>query len=124
MLLVRRRTHYVFSTGVTAFIIGISPALLAGIVSAIATDWCIDEFGHKGYGPYVHRTPLTHSIITAPLIGLTIGLVVGTFALLIHPASLLGGIIGGVAASACHLFADSFTMSGIFAPRWIMVNKK
>ncbi|MEM3844421.1 MAG: DUF1286 domain-containing protein [Candidatus Parvarchaeota archaeon] len=74
----------------------------------------IDVAGHSSYrGP--RRTPLTHSPLSATLIGGIWGAVFFyVLPLLGAPTPLLFMLIGGIIAGWTHLFLDSMTYNGIF----------
>lgn len=151
-------THKLVSMALVSVIFGlIFPrsliTLFGALVAAWICDWTIDRFGHRtvhmnnGYSRSL-RTPLTHSVLTAPIIGLGVGLL--TAYLLIAVKVFLGGLVSGdlydvfvtslgegawflnfqnfnvvmsltgTMTGLLHLFLDSFTQSGILAPfkRW------
>ena len=69
-------THLVFGAGAA---IALSPTLSADLrlylacVLSLFVNLAIDELGHVTRGGFVSRSPLTHSIFTAPLWGGVIG---------------------------------------------------
>lgn len=77
----------------------------------------IDFFGHSSYRG-VRRTPFTHSLLSASLVGGAFGLafyfVLPYFGV---PTSLIFMVVGGVVAGLSHLLLDSLTYSGIFILR-------
>jgi len=120
----RLDTHYALSLGVTAMILKISIPTLLGFVAAVGTDWVIDTFGHTWGRHWFRRTPLTHSIITAPFVGLGVGLLIGVLFQFAHIFAIGQAVVGGLVASGCHLFLDSLTEGGIFIPSRFKVKKK
>ncbi len=81
------------------------------VSSSIAINYVIDVFGHthskKGS---IIRSKATHSLSTASIIGIVIGLAIAYF----MNYDLVLGVLSGLATSLSHLFLDSLTMSGIY----------
>ena len=129
----------------------------AVLLAAWLADWVIDRFGHKTVYTYdgdshSSRIPVTHSIMTAPVIGLLVGLmtayllialrifVTGFFAGDLYDMFVItvgGGAwflnflnfntamaLTGIATAVLHLLMDSLTESGIYTPfkRWAIAN--
>jgi hypothetical protein len=128
--LVKLITHHILSLGITALISwgGGWTFWIPALGSAWLTDLAIDNLGHERRGYWSRRTPLTHSVLTAPAWGLLTGIIVGiltrvTFTALNLPIqvgrqeTIIWGIIGGLTASICHLFADSTVEGGIYLTR-------
>jgi membrane-bound metal-dependent hydrolase YbcI (DUF457 family) len=112
----RLDAHYALSLGVTALLLRFS---IGGFVAALVTDYLIDHAGHSWRGMWVRRSPLTHSIVTAPIWGFAVGLVIGVLFTFASIPSIGETIVGGLVASICHLSADSLTGNGIFIPaKW------
>jgi hypothetical protein len=74
----------------------------------------IDVMGHSNYRG-LHRTPLTHSPMSATIIGgvwgASMSIILPFFG---APVSLLFMVAGGIISAWSHLFLDSMTFSGIF----------
>lgn len=116
----RMLTHIVFGAGV---VVALFPSLpfgarfaLTGAVS-IMVNFAIDAFGHTRHGGFVARSPLTHSVVTAPIWGGALGYVVWA------AGSSLGAtgvgaeepfIAAGIVVAVAHLFLDSFTERGVY----------
>ena len=125
--------------------------LIAVLLAAWLVDWVIDRFGHTApyYGEsYSSRTPMTHSILTAPIVELAVGLLTAYLLISVRAAaaalfqtgffdvfvSAVGGgtwllnflnfniamALAGVLTGLLHLILDSFTEGGIYVPfkRW------
>ena len=119
--MVKMITHFLFSFGVVA--IALAPFLhswwliFPATIVALFTNLAIDLFGHEGGS----RTPLTHSIVYAPVWGIGLGAVFG-FIMYIQtrgqmPIAMFSAwILCGVISSLCHLFSDSLTQGGIYVP--------
>lgn len=123
--MVKLGTHHIVNLALVCAFVGpmvqYNPLVifLAYLPSAI-TDWAIDKFGHK-FSPdgYMTRTMVTHSIVTAPIWGFSIGLAL-TWILRSWLIWLFGNeqilILAGVGASLVHLLLDSITANGIYFP--------
>jgi len=115
-------THVVFSAGLgyalLASIPG-GPGVLTDAVFAVilsyAVNYLIDILGHRRKDGWSVRSPLTHSIFTAPVWG-----VAASYVLWAVGAALgLGGGVGlylvvGAAVAYSHLFLDSMTEGGVY----------
>jgi hypothetical protein len=132
----RSTTHNLFSAGLILYVVSyfgyplIVTALLM-VVATVFTNFLIDKVGHTRGEGVPRRTWITHSVVTAPLWG------AGAWALTITvPAAFVGvfppGLILlalfsalGAVAGWSHLFLDSLTEGGVFAPdgkRWALAH--
>ena len=118
-------THYLFSTGVSFGLLSLSHALMPGsIVMALwlslSINYLIDMLGHVSRNGYPTRTRLTHSVLTAPILGAFVA------AASLDAASLALGsrwvweplalwTFMGALVSEEHLFLDSLTEAGVYA---------
>jgi len=113
--LVKKVAHHFLSSGViTLTLTRLNVHLytiVAGSVVGYLTDTIIDRVGHSKVGERLDRNSLTHSILTAPTIGILLGL--GSSIFLNHGFAL---VLAGFLAGVCHLLADSLTEAGVFAP--------
>jgi hypothetical protein len=113
-------THFVFGAGSVVALFPALPVdlriLLAGSLSLIV-NFVIDEFGHVTHGGFVARSPLTHSVLTAPLWGGLAGYglwAVGS-SLGLPGASLeVAFVAAGVVVAGAHLLLDSMTERGVY----------
>jgi len=132
----RSTTHNLFSAGLILYVVSYSgyPPLitvLLMVVATVFTNFLIDKVGHTREDGVPRRTWVTHSVVTAPLWG------AAAWALtIIVPAALVGvfppGLVLlalfsalGAVAGWSHLFLDSLTEGGIFAPggkRWALAH--
>jgi hypothetical protein len=88
--------------------------LLVQIVALSMVNIIIDYFGHSAYRG-VKRTAMTHSPLSAGLIGVAWGVVLYfLLPFLGISGHLLFMVIGGAVAGWSHLFLDSMTYSGIY----------
>jgi membrane-bound metal-dependent hydrolase YbcI (DUF457 family) len=115
-------THVVFGAGSAfAFLssildggaIGAVTVGIAAIALSVSVNYVIDELGHsRGDGLSV-RSPLTHSVFTAPMWGGSVAYVVwlatSRAAGLEVPLVAAGGVVALV-----HLLLDSMTEGGVF----------
>ena len=135
----RLRTHHAVNIGLTAILVGaiMNHPLLSVTIAQAATifaDRIIDLVGHspsRVHPGIMKRTPLTHSIITAPAWAIAIGVAV-TYAtnLLFQPATTFYHIrlitlppdmatpimVSCLLAAFVHLLLDSLTEAGIYVP--------
>ena len=113
-------THIMFGAGVVA---ALFPSLPLGVrlplagSSSILVNFAIDSFGHTMHGGFVARSPLTHSVVTAPVWGGALGYVLWA------AGSGLGAVGGGVemafialgvVVALAHLLLDSVTERGVY----------
>ncbi len=113
-------THVVFSAGAVVALLPSLPVdvrfLLAG-ASSVLVNFVIDAFGHSMHGDFVARSPLTHSVVTAPIWGGALGYV-------LWAAGANFGVVGvdlqvacvsaGVIVALVHLLLDSLTERGVY----------
>jgi hypothetical protein len=127
--------------------------VVAVLVAAWLADSAIDRFGHTTFNTYDRdsyssRTPVTHSVLTGPIVGLVVGLL--TAYLLISVRVVAGAVfqtdffdvfvsavgagawflhflnfniamgLAGIMTAVLHLFLDSLTEDGVYTPmkRW------
>jgi len=92
--------------------------LFIAIALSVLVNFVIDELGHMVRRGFTVRSPLTHSVLTAPLWGGAVGYLVWAL------ASALGAVNSGLEASIVvlgavvafsHLLLDSMTERGVFA---------
>ena len=132
----RSATHNLFSVGLILYVVSyfgypllITVSLM--VVATVFTNFLIDKVGHTRRDGFPRRTWVTHSVVTAPLWG------AAAWALtIIVPAALVGvfppGLVLlalfsalGALAGWSHLFLDSLTEGGVFAPggrRWALAH--
>ena len=114
-------THVVFSAGLLASFLSIdvgAPGSFAlGIALSLLVNYAIDELGHDSRNGMSVRSPLTHSVFTAPMWG------AGTAYVLWLAGSILGLVgpglewlvmVSGVIAAYSHLLLDSITEGGVY----------
>jgi hypothetical protein len=115
-------THVVFGAGLGyAFLSTISggPNLLLdaafAVVVSYAINQLIDGLGHSSRGGRSVRSPLTHSVFTAPAWGVAVSYVLWAVG---SAYGLLGGfvlyLVAGAVVAFSHLFLDSMTEGGVF----------
>jgi hypothetical protein len=132
----RSATHNLFSVGLILYVVSyfgyllLITALLM-VVATVFTNFLIDKVGHTRGGGVPKRTWVTHSVVTAPLWGAAAWVLT-----IIVPAALVGGFPPGLVlvtlfsalgalAGWSHLFLDSLTEGGVFAPggkRWALAH--
>ena len=113
-------THYVFGFGTAVALSPTFPAevrVYLAIALSLLVNLAIDELGHVTRKGFISRSPLTHSIFTAPLWGGAIGYVVWRGSSELGLAA--GGlewlfILLGAAVAWSHLLLDSMTERGVF----------
>ena len=118
-------THYLFSTGVSFGALSLSHTLTPGsIVMALwlstSINYLIDVLGHVSRSCNPTRTWLTHSVLTAPVLGALVAA-----ASLDTASRALGSgspweslalwTLMGSLVSEEHLFLDSLTEAGVYA---------
>ena len=117
-------THHVFSVGLMLFVLSrFGPTAVvfapAAVVGAVLTNIVIDEVGHSRREGALRRSWATHSVLTAPLWGGVVWVLV-----LLVPALPAGvalpsvllvhfALLGAVSGSS-HLLLDSLTEGGVF----------
>jgi len=150
----RLRTHQLASAALASVVFGLVfphplTTLIGAFIVAWIADWVIDRFGHRSamtYDGYFDssRTPLTHSVLTAPSIGFLVGLLIAYLLIAIKTcvtglfsgdpfdafvATVSGGgwflsflnfnvVLSstGIMTGLLHLFLDSLTQNGIYLP--------
>jgi Protein of unknown function (DUF1286) len=120
----RIATHDIFSAGLLYAFLSppnfFGPRLLAflvGVVLSFSVNHLIDGLGHRRRDGRPVRTPLTHSVLTAPLWGAGAGYAVYIAveqAGLGGRLGLVGLVVAGVLAAYSHLLLDSVTEGGVF----------
>ncbi len=87
----------------------------AAFLISLIVNVTIDAFGHEHSFGNVSRNPITHSVFTAPLWGLAVGLAFWYF----FGMPLLAFAGMGIICAVGHLMLDFVTMRGIFiTPGW------
>lgn len=113
-------THFVFGAGVVSALAGGIPYDLRwtlAIVLSLTANMVVDELGHVVRKGFVSRSPLTHSIFTAPVWGGAVGYAVWWAG---HGLGLLAAglewpsVVLGVVVAGSHLLLDSLTERGVF----------
>jgi hypothetical protein len=113
-------THVVFGAGSVAALSPFLPVdlrLSLAVVLSVFVNYAIDELGHVVRRGFAVRSPLTHSVFTAPLWGGAIGYFVwlaGASLGLAGPSLEWSVVILGVVAAYSHLLLDSITEGGVF----------
>ena len=113
-------THVVFGAGAVAALLPSLPVEVRfwlAAVASVAVNLLIDELGHTAHGRFVARSPLTHSVLTAPLWGGLVGYWVwlGAGSLGLTSAGLETAFVAsGGGAALAHLLLDSLTERGVY----------
>lgn len=113
-------THVVFGAGSVVALLPSLPVDVRFLLAAGASlfvNVVIDELGHTTHGGFVARSPLTHSVFTAPLWGGVVGylLWMGMSRLDLAAANLEAEfILAGVMVALAHLALDSLTEKGVY----------
>ena len=113
-------THFIFGSGTA---VALSPTIpvemrfYLAIVLSLLVNLAIDELGHVTRRGFVSRSPLTHSVFTAPLWGGAIGYLVWRGGVELGLGT--GGqewlfVLLGAAVAWSHLLLDSVTERGVF----------
>ena len=111
--------HDIFSLGLGTYVLvrlgaWIAASVILALLLSIAVNRVIDA-GHYQKNGHPTRSYLTHSIFTAPIWGLLVGLAISFIALFVfHVDLMLLGAIAGTLAAFAHLFLDSLTEGGVF----------
>ncbi|MEM4098960.1 MAG: DUF1286 domain-containing protein [Candidatus Micrarchaeaceae archaeon] len=113
-------THDIFAFGLSTYVLarvfstGIATSVILSLVLAFATNRIIDA-GHTQKHGYPTRSYITHSIFTAPIWGLLVGLAISTIVLFaFHVNILFLGAVSGILIAYAHLFLDAPTEGGVF----------
>jgi len=119
--------HNVFSLGVAVYVtcasqVYLPASLFLAVWLAITVNFMIDALGHSRRSDRPVRSWITHSVLTAPVWGGSIGFLTSciVFALLqsVPSDEVLAFSVGlGVLLSYSHLLLDSLTEGGIFLGR-------
>ncbi len=113
-------THVVFGAGATAALMEIQPLYVGAYVALVLSlivNPVLDWLGHFRRGPYISRSPFTHSVFTAPVWGAAVAYLVWTA---LGPFGVLGVVssttllAAGVVVALTHLILDSVTERGVF----------
>jgi membrane-bound metal-dependent hydrolase YbcI (DUF457 family) len=115
-------THVVFGAGMCyAFLSSMlgGPDLLldaaVAVVLSYAVNYLIEALGHRKRDGWSVRTPLTHSVFTAPVWGAAVAYVVWAVGSVYGlPGGALLYIAAGILVAFSHLFLDSMTERGVF----------
>jgi len=122
------KTHYVFSTGVLAFLSSlitqdpINALVFAGAVSVLANT-LIDKLGHEMVWvegkELPRRTPLTHTWFRSILWGSLAVTVITLLAFLSFQSRelIVLAISNGILVGPTHMFLDVFTERGIYVKK-------
>ncbi len=113
-------THDIFAFGLSTYMLarvfgtGIATSVMLSLILSLATNRIIDA-GHIQKHAYPARSYITHSIFTAPIWGITIGIAVSSIALFaFHVDILFLGAVAGILIAYAHLLLDSLTENGVF----------
>jgi membrane-bound metal-dependent hydrolase YbcI (DUF457 family) len=113
-------THVVFGAGAAAVLTPFMPdifRLYIAVTLSLLVNPVIDGLGHFRRGPHVARSPLTHSVFTAPLWGAAVGyLLWAGWRSLVGPAQGLmeAMVVSGVVVALSHLLLDAMTERGVY----------
>lgn len=116
----RLLTHIAFGAGVAAVLTPILPdlaRLYVAVAVSLLVNPVIDGLGHLRRGFHIARSPLTHSIFTAPLWGAAVGYLLWTGSrFLVGPMEGLeeAMVVAGVMVAMAHLLLDSMTERGVY----------
>ena len=106
-------THYAFAIGLLAFIF--PTYLFSAVVLGFAVSFVMDHLGHERKGFVIRRTWVTHSVFTAPALGVFLGILLAFgFQYVNLPFSFVAFALEGFVSSLSHLFLDAITEGGIF----------
>jgi hypothetical protein len=113
-------THLVFGAGSVAafaFMLPVDLRLSLAVVLSLLVNYAIDELGHMTKRGLMVRSPVTHSVFTAPLWGGAVGYLVwlvGASLSLVGPSLEWPTMILGMVAAYSHLLLDAVTEGGVF----------
>ena len=111
--------HDIFAFGLGTYVLvrlgaGIASSVALAFILSFAVNRIIDA-GHYQKNGRPTRSYITHSVFTAPIWGLLVGLAISSIALVVfHVDLMLLGAIAGTLAAFAHLFLDSLTEGGVF----------
>jgi len=118
-------THYLFSTGVSFGLLSLTHTLISGSIMmalwlSLSINYLIDVLGHVSRNGNPMRTWLTHSVLTAPILGALVAaasLDATSRAFGSGPSwePLALWTFMGTLVSEEHLFLDSLTEAGVYA---------
>ena len=117
-------THVVFGAGPGYALLASMPGSFGALVDGVlavalsyAVNYLIDVIGHGGRDGRSARSPVTHSVFTAPLWGAAVGYLVWLAVAslgLSGPSLQWPPVILGVVAACSHLLLDSITEGGVY----------
>ena len=117
-------THVVFGAGLGYAILASMPGSFGALVDGVlavalsyAVNYLIDVLGHGRRNGWSVRSPVTHSVFTAPLWGAAVGYLVWLASAslgLSGPSLEWPPVILGVVAACSHLLLDSMTEGGVY----------
>jgi membrane-bound metal-dependent hydrolase YbcI (DUF457 family) len=116
----RMVTHFVFGVGTAVVLSPTIPAetrIYLAVALSLLVSLVIDELGHVTRKGFVSRSPLTHSVVTAPLWGGAVGYLLwkgGTELGLGTGGLEWQFVLLGAAVAWSHLLLDSMTERGVF----------
>jgi membrane-bound metal-dependent hydrolase YbcI (DUF457 family) len=116
-------THVVFGAGSAFAISPVAPAYLRlylAVALSLLVNPVIDGLGHTRRGGFIARTPLTHSVFTAPLWGCAVGYLIWAVPMELGMESLAPlewVVFAGTVVSLGHLLLDSLTERGVYLLR-------
>jgi len=106
-------THYAFAIGLLAFLF--PDYLPSALILGFLVSFLMDRVGHEKKGSAIKRTWLTHSVFTAPALGVFLGMLLAFgFRYANLPFSFVVFGFEGFISAFSHLFLDSITEGGIF----------
>ena len=113
-------THVVFGAGAAAALspeLPVDLRLVVAVTLSLLINPVIDELGHVVRRGFIARSPVTHSVFTAPLWGAAVGYLLGLAAselgmIVMNMWAIL--IIAGVVIASAHLFLDALTERGVY----------
>lgn len=113
-------THFVFGAGsvaALAFTLPVDLRLSLAVATSLLVNLVVDELGHVARGGFAVRSPLTHSVFTAPMWGGAVGYVlwvVGSELGLLSPGPEAMLVVLCVVVAYSHLLLDSMTEGGVY----------
>jgi len=113
-------THIVFGAGSVAALAPALPTdlrLFLAIVLSLLVNLVIDKLGHVVRRGFVARSPLTHSVFTAPLWGGVVGYLVWASVSapgVVNSSLEVSFIALGAVVAFSHLLLDSMTERGVY----------
>jgi len=113
-------THIVFGAGAAAFFspeLAVDQRLLVAAVLSLLVNPVIDELGHVVRKGFIARSPITHSVFTAPLWGGGVGYLLGLVLLELGWVTMSLWVVlmvTGAVVALSHLFLDALTERGVY----------